>query len=194
MITRNEAVEILHKNIQNANLRRHCYAVEAVMRALAKRLEGFNVSSQRIDAWGIAGLLHDADWEVTKDDPAKHTHLVTSWIAEIERDGELEEAILSHGWGYVEGNPKPKTKMQWALYTCDELTGFIVAVALVKPDKKLSTVTVDSVLRKWNEKSFAKNVNRDQIKQCEGELSILLPEFIEIALIAMQNIAVDLGL
>ncbi|MEK7120463.1 MAG: phosphohydrolase [Patescibacteria group bacterium] len=193
MITRPQAVEILHKNIQNANLRRHCYAVEAVMRALYKRLESSYAKATE-DKWGIAGLLHDADWEVTKEDPAKHTHLVTSWIAEIERDGELEEAILSHGWGYVEGNPKPKTKMQWALYACDELTGFIVAVALVKPDKKLSMVTVDSVLRKWNEKSFAKNVNRDQIKQCEGELSILLPEFIEIALIAMQNIAVDLGL
>ncbi|KKQ37478.1 MAG: HDIG domain protein, partial [Candidatus Woesebacteria bacterium GW2011_GWA1_37_7] len=92
------------------------------------------------------------------------------------------------------GAPEPKTKMQWALYCCDELTGLIVAVALVKPDKKLSSVTVDSVMKKWNSTSFAAGVDRKQIKECEPRLGIPLEEFVGIALSAMQAIHEDLGL
>lgn len=185
---RSEAIELLHKNMQNQNLRRHCYAVEVVMKALAKR---FN---QNEEAWGIAGLLHDADYEITKDDSARHTHLVLEWLKEIEVSSDITDAILAHGWGYVAGNPMPETQMQWSLYCCDELTGLIVATALVKPDRSLSSVTLESVLKKWDEKSFAKGVNRDQIKMCETKLSIPLPEFVEIALHAMQAIAPELGL
>lgn len=189
-MTRDQALEILHKNMQNVNLRRHCYAVEAVMKTLAKRVgEG-----EKVEKWGIAGLLHDADWELTQDNPSQHTHLVTAWIKEIEPDLELQGAIYTHAWGYVEGNPKPKTNMEWALYTCDELTGLIVATTLVKPDKKLSSVTVDSVMNKWDEKSFARGVNREQIAQCEGALNIPLREFVQLALESMQAIAPDLGL
>lgn len=189
-MTRNQALELLHKNITNNNLRRHCYAVEAVMKSLADRLG----HKDEEDKWGVAGLLHDADWEVTQEEPNKHTHLVTDWIKEVEPDEELQNAILSHGWGYVEGNPQPKTQMEWALYCCDELTGLIVATTLVKPDKKLSSVDVDSVMKKWKETSFAKGVNREQIAQCEGSLGIPVREFVEIALRAMQNIAPSLGL
>jgi predicted hydrolase (HD superfamily) len=84
--------------------------------------------------------------------------------------------------------------MQWALYTCDELTGLIVAVALVKPEKKLSSVTVDSVMKKWNSKSFAAGVDRKQIEECTPRLGIELRDFIQIALTAMQSISMDLGL
>lgn len=189
-MTREEAIKLLHKNMQNANLRRHCYAVEAVMKSLAQRLG----EEDKKDAWGIAGLLHDADWELTQSDPSKHTHLVTQWVREIEPDTELENAIYTHAWGYVEGNPQPKTKMEWALYTCDELTGLVVATALVKPDRKLASVTVESVMNKWGQKSFAKGVNRDQIEKCEEHLKIPLQEFIKIALTSMQSIAPELGL
>jgi hypothetical protein len=187
-MTRDQAIKILHDNIQNHNLRRHCYAVEAVMKALAKRLGG------DINTWGIAGLLHDADYEITKGDPKNHTKLVIKWLQEVESNSEIEDAILAHAWGYVDGNPEPKTPMQWSLYCCDELTGLIVAVALVKPEKRLSSVTVDSVLKKWNERSFATGVDRKQIEECQNRLQIPLRDFIDIALSAMQSIAPDLGL
>jgi len=170
--------------------------VEAVMRALAKYFaKGEPVSAQSYDEarWGIVGLLHDGDYELTKEKPEQHAKLMADWVRELgETDEELLTGIESHGW-FHEGK-LPKTKMQWALYCCDELTGLIVAVALVKPDKKLASVTVESVKKKWPEKSFAAGVKREQIAECETRLGIPLDEFIQIALTAMQGIAQDLGL
>ena len=140
-MNREEAQELLHTHMQNVNLRRHCYAVEAVMRALARRFK------EDEDAWGIAGLLHDADYEELKGTDEVHTEhakRTVSWLEKTDAGADIKDAIFSHAWGYVEGAPQPKTKMQWSLYCCDELTGLIVAVALVKPDKKLSSVTVES--------------------------------------------------
>lgn len=189
-MTRDQAVKLLHEHMQNQNLRRHCYAVEVVMRALAKRF------GENEDSWGIAGLLHDADYELTKNNEPKknHTKQILEWMKGLEAETDIYDAVAAHAWGYVDGAPEPKTKMQWALYTCDELTGLIVAVALVKPEKRLSAVTVDSVLKKWSSKSFAAGVDRKQIEECEARLSIPLREFIEIALSAMQAISKDLGL
>lgn len=194
-MTRDESLEILHAHVQNQNLRRHCYAVEAVMRALYKRLnDEDNRDESEEEKWGIAGLLHDADYEIVKAEPDKHTHLTLEWLKPLEVEAEIKDAILAHGWGYVHGNPEPKTKMEWALYTCDELTGLIVAVALVKPDRRLASVTPDSVMKKWNQRSFAAGVERDQIKRCEDTLRIPLEEFIDIAIKAMQGIHEELGL
>jgi len=194
-MTRKQALELLHDNMRNQNLRRHCYAVEAVMRALYRRLEDHHQTQEEEDRWGIAGLLHDADYELTKGGPkSEHTKHVLKWIKEVEAEMDIYDAVAAHAWGFVDGAPQPKTMMQWALYTCDELTGLIVAVALVKPDKKLASVTVDSVMKKWNSPSFAAGVNREQIKECESRLNIPLREFVEIALSAMQGIHEDLGL
>jgi putative nucleotidyltransferase with HDIG domain len=188
-MTREEALKLLHDNMQNINLRRHCYAVEAVMRALARHFK------EDEDKWGIAGLLHDADYEKTKENAKEeHTKHVLEWLKDIQADSDIYDAVATHAWGFVDGAPQPKTKMQWALYCCDELTGLIVAVALVKPDKKLASVTVDSVMKKWKQKSFAAGVDRKQIEECEPRLGIPLEEFIEIALTAMQGISADLGL
>lgn len=192
-MTRQQALDLLHENMKNTNLRRHCYAVEAVMRALAKRLG----EEEKAEAWGIAGLLHDADYEVLKDTPevtTEHTKRTIEWLKKIDVETDIQNAIASHAWGYVDGAPEPINKMEWALYTCDELTGLIVAVALVKPERKLSSVSVDSVMKKWNQTSFAAGVDRNQIKKSEERLGIPLPEFIEITLSAMQSIAVELGL
>lgn len=190
-MTREQALELLHKHMQNVNLRRHCYAVEAVMRALAKRF------GEDLDVWGIAGLLHDADYEELKGTEkviSDHTKLTLNWLKELNASVDISDAIAAHAWGYVGGAPQPKTKMQWALYCCDELTGLIVAVALVKPDKKLASVTVESIMKKWNEKSFAAGASREQIKECESRLQVPLPEFVQIALTSMQQIAPELGL
>jgi hypothetical protein len=188
MIAREQALEILHKNMQNINLRRHCYAVEAVMRVLAKRFK------EDEEKWGIIGLLHDGDYEKTKDTPEKHTLLMAEWLKEAgETDEEMLSAILSHNYAHT-GENSPKNKLEWSLYCCDELTGFIVAVALVRPDKKLASVTVDSILKKWNQKAFAAGVKREQIEECKPRLEIPLQEFVEITLTAMQGISNDLGL
>lgn len=189
MITREKALEILHKNIESQNLRRHCYAVEAVMWALAGH---FGENEQK---WGLAGLLHDADYELTRDTAQKeHTKKTLGWLRENEVDEDIYNVVARHAWRFVEGAPEPQTKMDWALYCCDELTGLIVAVALVRPDRKLASVTVDSVLKKWEEKSFAAGVNRDQIAMCEEKLGIPLPEFVKISLETMQQINKELGL
>jgi putative nucleotidyltransferase with HDIG domain len=188
MITKDQATELLHQKMQNQNLRRHCYAVAAVMKALAKRL------SEDQNQWEIVGLLHDGDYEKTKETPEKHTLLMVSWLKEkgVE-DKEILESILSHNYTHTGQNP-PKNNLEWSLYCCDELTGLIVAVALVKPDKKLSSVTIDSIMNKWNSKSFAAGVKREQIAECEERLGIPLKEFVGIALSAMQEIHEDLGL
>lgn len=187
-MTREQALKLLHQNMENQNLRRHCYAVEAVMKALAKKLNGDE------EKWGLVGLLHDGDYEKTKDTPDKHTLLMHQWLKEAgETDEEILNAILTHNYVHT-GKNKPETKMEWALYCCDELTGLIVAAALVMPDKKLSSVRVESVLKKMKDKTFAAAVDRDQIRMCEAKLKIPIEEFVKIALEAMQGISKDLGL
>lgn len=185
MISREVSLALLHSKMQSVNLRKHCYAVEAVMRSLALH---FNEDQ---DLWGIAGLVHDIDYESF---PETHPIEGIKILKEEKFPEEIIDAVCAHGWGYHEGLPKPKSKMEWSLYSCDELTGLIVACALVRPDKKLASVDTDSVLKKWNQKSFAAGVNRSQIENCEKELEIPLPEFIEISLKAMQGISKELGL
>lgn len=188
-MTREQALKLLHQHVKNQNLRRHCYAVESVMRALAR------IFGDHEESWGIAGLLHDADYEETKEEiRTRHTKLLMEWLSGYDVDKIIKDAILAHGWGYVDSAPMPKTKMEWSLYCCDELTGLIVAIALVKKEKKLSVVTVDSVMKKFPEKSFAAGANREQIKMCEKNLGIPLKEFVGIALTSMQSISSELGL
>ena len=194
-MTREQALKLLHKNIKNLNLRRHCYAVEAAMGALYDRLEDVQKKDSEREKWKIAGLLHDADYELTKDtNKTEHTKLVLRWLKDLDAEVDIYDAVAAHAWGFVDGAPMPKTKMQWALYCCDELTGLIIAVALVKPDKKLASVSVDSVMKKWNSPSFAAGVNRRQIEECKPRLNISLREFVEIVISAMQSIHEGLGL
>lgn len=190
-MTREEALALVEKHTKNKNLVRHMLAVEACMRALAKHF--YPKDTELVEVWALAGLLHDADYEVVGKNTKRHTHQTLEWLADHDVSEEIKNAILAHGWKWVEGAPIPKSKMEWALYTCDELTGLIVAVALVK-DKKISSVTVDSVMKKWGSKSFAAGANREQIALCEEKLGIKLEEFIEICLKAMQSISSDLGL
>ncbi len=188
MISKQQALDILHAHTQNPNLRRHMYAVGVVMRALACKLGGDP------DIWEILGLLHDADWEETKDNPDEHTKRTLDWFKSIgETEGPVVRALMSHNTKLTH-LAELEGVMEWALETCDELTGFIVAVALVRPEKKLSLVTLDSVKKKWKQKAFAAAVKREQIEQCDEKLGIPLDDFIQIALKAMQSIHEDLGL
>lgn len=187
MITKDQAIQLLHSHTKNENLRRHMYAVGFAMRALAQKLGGDP------DVWEILGLLHDADWEETKDSPDMHTIKTLEWVAQTDIDTSIIHALKSHNTkrthlAQLDG------LMEWALETVDELTGFIVAVALVRPEKQLATVSVESVMKKWTKKEFAAAVEREQIAQCEEKLGIPLAEFITITLGAMQNHHTELGL
>lgn len=187
-MTRDEAISLLHAHMQNQNLRRHCYAVGFAMRALAGKLGGDP------DEWEVLGILHDADWEETKDSPGEHTRKTLEWLKEKGiTDGPLVHAFMSHNRKHT-GLAQLQGAMEWALETVDELTGFIVAVSLVRPDKKLESVSVESVLKKWKTKEFARAVDRSQIEQCETKLGIPLADFIDITLKAMQDHHEALGL
>lgn len=187
-ITRDQALKLLHEKMQNENLRRHSLSVEAVMRALAKHFGGDE------DKWGILGLLHDGDYELTKDNMEKHTLIMLDWLKNLgETDEELVQALQSHN-APATGFPGPVNLMEWSLFCCDELTGLIVAVALTRPSKSLSEVTVESVMKKWKQKGFATGAKREDIEMCVEKLGIPLNEFIQLALSAMQRISSQLDL
>lgn len=188
MITKAQVIELLHAHTKDENLRRHMYAVGFAMSALAEKLGGDP------DVWEAMGLLHDADWEETKDMPDEHTKYTLSWLRDMgETDGPIVHALMSHNTKHT-NLAALDGPMEWALETVDELTGFIVAVALVRPEKTLATVTVESIMKKWKNKEFAKAVEREQIAQCEEKLGIPLPEFIQITLSAMHAHHAELGL
>jgi len=184
---REKILAIVNRNIANKNIVKHMLAMEAFMRALAKKL------GEDEDDWGITGLVHDLDY--TDNTPAEKHGLLVKDI--LEKEGVvLSEPILyavaAHNWH--NNGVEPKTLMDWALFCGDSLTGLIVACALVLPSKKLADLTVESILKKFPQKRFAAGTRREDIKMCEEKLNIPLEEFIDICLKAMQVISGKLGL
>ncbi len=192
MISREESLNLVTSWTENKNLVKHMLAVESAMRGLAHKFQEENPNDQvDEEMWGIAGLLHDADYDKY---PEKHPQIIIDELIKRNEDQSLIDAIRAHAWKYNGFETEPKTKMEWSLYCCDELTGLIIAVALVRPEKMISVVTVDNVLSKWKKLDFAKGVNRDQIGLCEEKLGIKLTDFIDIVLKSMQSISSELGL
>jgi len=189
------ARELLNKNMQNQNLRRHCIAVG---KALSAYFDYYTKNSGDTcgltkEQWEIAGILHDADYELTKDQPEKHTLVVLDWLKDYDAPQELLDVFKTHNTKTTHLK-EPETIIEWTLECCDELTGFIVAVALVMPEKRLADVTVERVLAKFKNKDFAKQVDRNQILQCKEKLAIEPEEFVRITLTAMQENSSELGL
>jgi predicted hydrolase (HD superfamily) len=189
-MTRDEAYEILKGLVKNENLIKHHLAAEAAMKALYKRLTPKQDLKEE-EEWGIVGLLHDADYELCKKHPEKHTLILEEKIGD-KLNPKIMRAIKAHNWQY--NGIVPKTKMEWSLYCCDELTGLIIAATLIHPEKKLGLVNNDFIMNRFNEPSFARGANRAQILMCEKELAIPLTEFVGIVLKAMQEISSELGL
>jgi putative nucleotidyltransferase with HDIG domain len=182
---REEALNLLKENIKNQNLIKHSLAVESAMRDLAEYF------GEDIEKWGICGLLHDVDYEKTKNDPNLHSKLGSEMLKKLGFEKEICDAVLTHN--EIHGI-LPETKMAKALYCVDPLTGLIVAATLVLPSKKINELKVENVLNRFKEKSFAKGANREIIKKCEDFLGLSLEKFVEIVLKAMQKISKDLGL
>jgi len=184
MITREEAVKLLEENINSENMKKHCYASEAVMRAIARRL------GRNEDEWGIAGLLHDIDVEITDADPLTHGPYAEKILKGLVTDDMLD-AIIMHN--EVATGKERTTEFQHALAAGETITGLITATALVYPGKKIEGVKTKSITKRMKEKAFAASVKRENIMECEL-IGIPLPEFAELSLNAMKEIDEILGL
>jgi putative nucleotidyltransferase with HDIG domain len=184
IVAREEAWSLLTEFTQSESLRKHALAVEACMRAYARKLGGDE------SLWGLVGLIHDFDYEKypsAEDHPFKGSEI----LKERGYSEEIRRAILSHA--EYSGVPR-ETPMEKALFACDELAGFITAATLVKPSKSLSELDARSVRKKMKDKAFARSVNRADIVNGAADLGVDLEEHITFCIEAMKAVAADLGL
>ncbi|MBN1884991.1 MAG: HDIG domain-containing protein [Candidatus Krumholzibacteriota bacterium] len=183
-MSREDGMALVRRHVTKKNLVKHALAVEAVLRSLA-RLFG-----EDEEVWGIAGLLHDLDYETTVDDPPRHGYVTREMLEGDDLPDEILQAIVAHvGHEGVER----KTLLDKAIYCTDPVTGLIVASALMHPSKSLAGMDAEFVGKRFREKRFAAGADRDAIAECR-ELGLELHVFLGIALEAMQGIAGDLGL
>lgn len=182
MIAREEALKIIAEKGQSPNIIKHLVSVGGAMKELAEHFK------ENPDEWELAGVLHDADYNLSPLE--KHGYETVTWF-KGNLTPEIERAVISHN--YANNGVEPQGKMGWALYAVDNLAGLIVAAALVRPDKKLTGLIAESVLKRFKEPSFAKGANRDEILACE-KLGLSLEEFTEIALRGINRLAAELGL
>jgi len=183
-LTREEAMTIVRQHTKNENLVKHMLAVEAAMRAYARRF------GEDEDLWSAIGVVHDFDWEM-HGTLEKHPTEGAPILREHGVDEDLIQVILSHADHL---NMPRESLLARALYACDEITGLITAVALVRPSKDIRDVTVKSVKKKWKEHSFAAGVNREDVEHGAEALGVELWEHVGVVLEAMQGIAEELGL
>ncbi len=183
-LDRNHAWGLLCEYTQSESLRKHMMAVEACMRAYARKF------GEDENKWGITGLLHDFDYEKYPT-PAEHPFVGNKILEERGYPEDVRRAILSHA-DY--SGVKRESRMEKTLYACDEVSGFITASALVKPNKSLAEVEAKSVRKKMKDKAFARSVNRDDIINGAADLGVDLEEHIAFCIEAMKGIAGELGL
>ncbi len=189
MIKRESAWGLLTEYTPSESLRKHAMAVEACMRAYARKL-GEDPDAHNEDKWGITGLLHDFDyerWPSMEDHPFRGNEILTK----LDYPEDIRRAILSHA-DY--SGVKRETPMEKTLYACDELAGLITAAALVKPNKSLAEVDAKSIRKKMKDKAFARSVNREDIVNGAADLGVDLDEHITFCIEAMKGIAGELGL
>lgn len=182
-MNRETALEIVREHVENENLIRHMLAVEAAMRFYAEKF------GEDADQWGLAGLLHDFDWEIHPT-LEQHPQAGAPILRARGVPEEIVRAILSHA--EHTGVPR-QSNMEKALYACDEITGLIVAVALVRPSRSLSDLKVKSVKKKWKDRSFAAGANREDIAEASEEFGVELWEHVDNVIRAMAQVAPDLG-
>ncbi len=185
MISRQQALELLNEHVKDKVLLFHSLETEAVMRALAERL------GKDKELWAITGLLHDLDYEQTRDNPPQHTLETEKILQDYDFPLDAIRAIKAHNWDGL--GIRKESDFDIALSAAETITGLIVACALVQPDKKVASVKPKSVSKKLKTKDFARSVNRKAIKECE-KLGISLDEFIELSLDAIKKIGDQIGL
>jgi len=181
-MNRSQAFDLLAAHLKNKNLVKHCLSVEACMRAAAVRL------GHDPEPWGLAGILHDLDYELTEKSPELHTAETMKLLEPLGLAPEILQAIQAHA-----GKVPCRSAMDWAIYSIDPLTGLIIAATLMHPSKKIKNVDLEFIQRRYKEKSFARGARREEIERCR-ELGLELDEFIGLCLKAMQGIDAELGL
>lgn len=178
-------MDLLRGALSNERLVAHCLASEAIMRALAERF------GEDPEPWGLAGLLHDLDFEMVGEDLSRHGREAAAILTDKGLDPEVINAILKHN---AEGlGLERATRFEHALACAESITGLIVATALVYPDKKLTSVQPKSVTKRMGTAHFARAVSRERIRECE-RIGLSLDEFVALSLAAMTGIASELGL
>jgi putative nucleotidyltransferase with HDIG domain len=186
MPTRNDAYILMTTHVQNENLRKHMYAVEAAMRFYARKY------GEDEELWAMTGLLHDADYEEYPD-LREHTQVLAGWLREGGYDERITYAILAHNDLNVATHPR-NNLLSHALFACDEVTGMVTATTLVRPTKSILGLEVASVRKKMKTKGFAAGVNREDLVNGAAELGIDLDEHIANVIEAMSSVADTLGL
>jgi putative nucleotidyltransferase with HDIG domain len=184
MLTRKEAYELLRKNLRTENLLKHSLAVEAILQEMAKKL------NEDEELWALTGLLHDLDYDFTKNEPERHSQITVKVLEDL-LPSEALNAIKAHNYQYT--MQIPQTYLDKSLIAADAVSGLIIAAALVMPSKKLSDVTVKTLVLKYKDKSFAAGCNRKRIELCT-DMEFELQMFLELSLQALKNISETLGL
>jgi putative nucleotidyltransferase with HDIG domain len=183
-MNRDEALAIVREYIENENLVRHMLAVEAAMRFYAEKMD------QDVETWGMTGLLHDFDWEIH---PTLEEHPQAG--EPILRERGVPEVIIRAVLSHADHTGIPReSQMEKALYACDEITGLITAVALVRPSHSLHDLKARSVKKKWKDRSFAAGANREEIARAAEDFDVDLWEHVSNVILAMRRVAPELGL
>ena len=184
MPTRDEALALLREYNSREGLVKHALAVEGAMRYMARKRGADE------DEWGIVGLIHDLDYEQF---PQEHCTKTGQILRERGWPEEIVRAAVSHGWGIC-SDVEPQSDMEKALFAVDELTGLVVATALVRPSKSVMDMKVKSVRKKWKDRHFAAGVDRDLIEKGAAMLGVELPELIEDVIMGMRDVHEEIGL
>jgi predicted hydrolase (HD superfamily) len=194
-MNREQALELIREHVKNENIVKHMMALEVLMGGVYDELQrrGNNDLGGTKEEWMTAGLMHDGDY-CEGVPPEKQGIQITDWAREkgYEIPGNVAYTMAAHNWSNTK--VEPKSLMDWTIFCGDSLTGLITACALVRPDRKLSSVNLESVMKKFLQKSFAAGTRREDIAKCEEKIGINLSDFISISLASMQAVHEDLGL
>jgi putative nucleotidyltransferase with HDIG domain len=183
-LDRSEALSLVRENVKNENLVRHMLSVEAAMRFYAEKY------GEDPELWGLVGLLHDFDWEIH---PTLEQHPQDG--APLLRARGVPEVVVQGILSHADHTGVPRqSRMEKGLFACDEITGLITAVALVRPSRSLHDLTASSVKKKWKDKAFAAGANREEIARATEDFGLDLWEHVDNVIFAMRRIAKDLDL
>lgn len=176
MLSRDEAEKLMREQVNNPNMESHCLAVAAVMEKLAVKLD------QDPELWYLTGLLHDVDYEFTRENPDRHGLVAMEILAPYDLPDEMLHAIRSHA-----GNDTRESILDRGIWAADPITGLIIAAALMRPEKKISAIPLKSLKKKYKSKAFAAGASREQIASC-SDLGIELADFLQLSLDAMGEV------
>ncbi len=185
--TEEQAINLLKEYNHEISHIHHARAVEYTMKHFAK------IYNEDENLWGVVGILHDIDWELTQSTPERHCHVAPELLRKADIDENIIHAVQSHGYGICT-DVEPQNNLERVLFTIDELTGLIITAGLVRPSKSLNDLELKSVKKKWKDKAFARGVNREIIKNGAEKLGMPLDDVINETIKALRPVEKEIGL